>query len=273
MKQKVFRLWFLATLAVLAAAGAALAQEVTFKDPVGDDNGPGTYKYPTDSVYKPGSFDLTELHVKASGGNANFDVSVNSTLEDPWRMGGGFAVQMIFIFVRTGDSSPSYTQGLPGLNIQFAPEDAWNKCIILSPQPPSRVKAEVDAKAPSMKAAVLIPVRTKAAGKTISGSVSLKDLGTGDLSAWGYQVIMQSNEGFPAKTDLLTRKVNEYEGQHRFGGGNDGDCDPHAMDILAGNGTGDPSEVDEQHKMLAYECNPDGTSKKMATLRMVYRKK
>ena len=272
MMQKVCRLTWLAALAVLTAAGAALAQEVTFKDPVGDDNGPGTYKYPTDAVYKPGSFDLTGLKVKASGSNVDFEVSVNSTLEDPWRMNVGFAVQMIFIFVRTG-SGPSFTQGLPGLNVAFGPEDAWNKCVILSPQPPSRVKAEVDAKASSLKAAILVPVRTKGSGRTISGSVPMKDLGTGDLTAWGYQVIMQSNEGFPAKEDLLTRKVNEYEGQHRFGGGNDGDCDPHVMDILAGSGNGDTSEVDEQHKMLAYECNPDGTSKKMATLRMVYRKK
>ena len=43
---------------------------------------------------------------------------------------------------------------------------------------------------------------------------------------------MQSNEGFPDGKDLLTRKVNEYEGQHRFGGGTDTDCDPHVIDIL-----------------------------------------
>ena len=54
---------------------------------------------------------------------------------------------------------------------------------------------------------------------------------------------MQSNEGFPDGKDLLTRKVNEYEGQHRFGGGTDGDCDPHVIDILAGNGTGAADEV------------------------------
>ncbi len=68
---------------------------------------------------------------------------------------------------------------------------------------------------------------------------------------------MQSNEGFPADTDLLTRKVNEYEGQHRFGGGTDYDCDPHVMDILG------------DHGMLAYECEADGTPVKMATLSMV----
>ena len=82
---------------------------------------------------------------------------------------------------------------------------------------------------------------------------------------------MQSNEGFPAGNDLLTRKVNEYEGQHRFGGGNDGDCDPHVIDMLAGSGKGDASEAKAQHDMLKYECGADGTSKTKATLTMVRR--
>jgi carbohydrate-binding DOMON domain-containing protein len=273
MRRIGLRIPLLGLLGAALFASAVAAQEVSFRDPVGDDNGPGGYKYPTDAVYKPGSFDMTDFKMKVSGGNANFEVSVNASLEDPWSMGKGFCVQMVFIFIKTGGSSPSYTQGLPGLNIQFAPEDAWNKVVILSPQPQSRVKAEVDSKAPGVKSAVLIPVRTKGSGKTISGSVALKEIGEGDPTAWGYQVVMQSNEGFPAKGDLLTRKVNEYEGQHRFGGGNDADCDPHAMDILAGNGSGDSAEIEEQHKMLAYECNPDGTSKKMATLKMVHLKK
>jgi hypothetical protein len=43
------------------------AREDSYWDPVGDDNGPGTYTYPTDAVYKRGSFDLTELKVKSQG--------------------------------------------------------------------------------------------------------------------------------------------------------------------------------------------------------------
>ena len=83
---------------------------------------------------------------------------------------------------------------------------------------------------------------------------------------------MQSNEGFPDGKDLLTRKVNEYEGQHRFGGGTDTDCDPHVIDILAGDGAGAPDEVQKQHDMLKYTCNPDGTRKSGAVLTMVYKK-
>jgi hypothetical protein len=177
---------------------------------------------------------------------------------------------MIFIFIDTDHKEGSgFTQGLPGLNVQFAPADAWDRAIILSPQSSSRVRSEVEGKAAAMKGAVLVPNRTRGSSRTISGSVPLADLGGGDPSTWGVQVVMQSNEGFPASTDLLTRKVNEYEGQHRFGGGNDGECDPHVMDMLAGQGTGDAAEAEAQFKALAHECGPDGTVKTLATLPMV----
>ena len=273
MKLGRWTIGYMAALACVVLASTAAAAGISFKDPAGDDNGPGGYTYSTDAVYKPGSFDITGFRMTPRGKKADFEADVNSTLEDPWRMGGGFSVQMIFILIDTdGKEGSGFTQGLPGLNVSFAAADAWDRCIILSPQPQGRVKSEIDAKVSAdMKKAVLVPIRTKGAGRTISGSVDLTALGEGDPMTWGYQVLMQSNEGFPAKSDLLTRKVNEYEGQHRFGGGNDGDCDPHVMDLLAG-GTGDKSEIEAQHQMLQYECNEDGTSKKMAELKMVHGK-
>jgi len=250
----------IAAAALAALSGtAAFAQEVVFKDPTGDDKGPGNYTYPTDGVYKPGSFDITQFRAKASGGKLDVEVSVNANLEDPWRMGGGFSVQMVFVFIDTKEGG--HTEGLPGLNIQFAPNSAWEKVIILSPQPAARVRNEVAQKAGALKGDVIVPARTRGSGRTLSAQVDLKEIGEGDPSKWGWQVVMQSNEGFPAGTDLLTRKVNEYEGQHRFGGGTDTDCDPHVMDILG--------DMDAQKAQLAYECNPDGTAKQKATLKMV----
>lgn len=259
-----FRTGALAVAAGLLLASAVTAQKVSFKDPTGDDNGPGSYTYPTDAVYKRGSFDLTGLDVESKGGKVTFDVTLNSPLEDPWGMKVGFATQMIFIFLDTGPGG--FTETVPGLNVKFDEANAWDKVVILSPQPPGRVKDEVTNKVPADRAgAVLVPSRTKGAGRTISGAVELD----GDPTQWGYQVVVQSNEGFPDGKDVLTRKVNEYEGQHRFGGGNDGDCDPHAVDVLAGSGTGDAAEAQAQHDMLKYECNPDGSAKTGAVLKMV----
>ena len=263
-----------AALALVALGATASAQQITFKDPTGDDNGPGTYKYPTDTVYKPGSFDLTQFAVKKNGDKLDFEVTVNSSLEDPWKMGVGFAVQMVMIFIDQDQKEGSgFTDGLPGLYVKFAPADAWDKAVILSPQGASRVKAEVASKAPAMKDAVLVPERTKGSGRKIFASVPLKNLGgDGDFTKWGYQVLVQSNEGFPDSKEVLTRRVNEYEGQHRFGGGKDGLCDPHVMDILAGDGKGDKSEIDAQHQMLKYECAEDESVKSMATLTTVHQK-
>ena len=240
-------------LAVLLAAPATA--QVKFDDPTGDDNGPGGYIYPTDAVYTGGSFDLTGFELSVKGKNASVDVSVNSNLEDPWGMGVGFAVQMVFVFIDNAEGG--FSDGLPGTNVKFAEGHEWDKCIILSPQTSARVKEEVGAKAEAMMDAIVVPSRTTGRGRTITGRLKLDDLGEGDPATWGYQVVMQSNEGFPADTDLLTRKVNEFEGQHRFGGGTDYDCDPHAMDILG------------DHGMLAYECEPDGSPVEMATLEMV----
>ena len=253
----------------LALAGAARADGVKFTDPVGDDKGPGNYTYPTDSVYTKGSFDLVEFEV-TGGDSPDFKVTLNDKLADPWGMGVGFAVQMIFVFIDTdGVAGSGHTEGLPGLNVQFAPESAWEKVVILSPQPAVRVAKEAEAKAGALAKDIVTPRRTTGSGRTIGGKVKLADIGAGDPSKWGYQVVVQSNEGFPDKTDLLTRKVNEFEGQHRFGGGNDGDCDPHVMDLLAGKGEGKPEEAQAQYDMLKYECGADGSSVKKATLSVV----
>lgn len=248
-------------IASMIAFGATAAQAVEFTDPRGDDKGPGTYVYPTDGVYKPGSFDLTKFSAVKSGDAVDFSVEVAAGLEDPWGMGGGFAVQMVFIFIKTGAGGNSATP--PGLNVVFAAGHEWNKVVVLSPQKKARVGGEATAKTGALAKDIVVPNLTRGRGRTITGTVPLSELGgDGNVESWGYQVVMQSNEGFPAAGDFLTRKVNEYEGQHRFGGGNDGDCDPHVLDVLDG-----PDA--KQSEMLAYTCGPDGKATKMATLKMV----
>jgi len=250
-----------ACLAFMLVLATSAVHAVSFDDPKGDDKGPGTYIYPTDSVYKPGSFDLTRVTITKKGDQAEFAVDVNSSLEDPWGMGVGFSVQMVFIFIK--NAPDGHADGLPGLNLKFAPGHEWNKVVILSPQKKARVVGEAQTKAPKLVADIVVPNTTRGNNRTIKGTVPLSELGgDGNVDAWAYQVVMQSNEGFPAAGDLLTRKVNEYEGQHRFGGGSDGDCDPHAMDVLDG-----PDA--KQSEMLAYTCGPNGESVKPATLKMI----
>jgi prepilin-type processing-associated H-X9-DG protein len=252
----------------LFVSSIAIAQIIEFKDPRGDDKGPGTYIYPSDPVYKPGSFDLTELKVDVGGGKIYFDVGINSAVEDPWRTGTGFSVQMIFIFI--DNAKGGFKDCPPGVNAAFADGHEWDKLVIISPQQPGRVRTEVAKKMPeARRSAVVVPLRVKGLGQYIAAEADLNGLGEGDPSQWGYQVLMLGQEGFPAGNDLLTRRVNEFEGQHKFGGGHDGDCDPHIIDLLAGKGVGDQNEINLQKKMLAHSCNTDGTSNKVSILTMI----
>lgn len=260
-----------------AAAGAAGGRALTLSDPTGDDDGPGTYRYPTDAVYEAGSFDLTKLTVAPSGNEVELTVGVASRIEDRWDSrvwgGNGFSVQMVFVFIDTDHVAGSgVTESLPGLNVSFAPGEAWDKVVIISPQAPTRVSSEISQKAARLADRIIVPQATRASGKNLVAVVSAAQLGGMPQPSWGYQVLMQSNEGFPAKTDLLTRKVDEYEGPHRFGGGTDYDNDPHAVDILVPPAKGGADEKAKQHELLsAYDKDTtEPKAEDLAVVPMVY---
>lgn len=241
---------------LIASAGDAT---LTLTDPAGDDNGPGSYKYPTAPVYTKNSFDLRKLDIVDKGDKVEFRVTVGARIEDPWNSkdwdGNGFSIQFAQIYIDTDhEKGKGFEGALPGLgSLKWADDEAWDKVVLLSPQGRAKLSGEL-RKAGAMKAAVVIPSVTRAQGSTLVATVKKSDLGTTPLGKWGFQVAMQSNEGFPLATDLLTRPVNETGGEHRFGGGSDGDCDPQVLDIFAGKAKGEASEVAEQHRALAYKC-------------------
>ncbi len=261
----------LALLALMAPA-TGWAADIVLHDPSGDDRGPGGYVYPTDPIYEKGSFDLRKVTISSQGDQAEIRVRLGAKIKDPWRSkewgGNGFSLQMVFLFV---DSVPGqgHTAGIPGLNVTFDPKAGWDKVVIISPQPAKRLRSEAAGKAPAMAADVVIPRITRARGKDLVATVDLADLGSAPSPTWGYQAIVQSNEGYPGKGDLLTRKVNEYEGPHRFGGGHDGDCDPHVFDMLAPPARGEDAEKGTQRAILgAHTCDAEGAGER-AVLPMV----
>lgn len=261
---------------IAAVATPAGAETLTFADPAQDDFGPGAYSYPTDAVYKRGTFDLREVVLEDKGAKVEIRVTVSAPIEDPWDSkswdGNGFSLQMVQVYLDTAPGG-GRTETLPGLNAGFAKEDGWEKVVVISPQGRTRLEAELGAKAGTMKANVVIPQKTTARGKTLVAVVKAADLGGAPKATWGVQAVMQSNEGYPAEDDLLTRKVNEYPGQHRFGGGSDFECDPHVLDVLVAPAEGADGEKAAQKAALAYECGADGRAVRGAILPMVRKAK
>lgn len=263
-------------LSLLSAcvAAPAFAGNVTFSDPKGDDFGPGTYKYPTKAEYKKGSFDLTKVEIKDKGSDLEITIGVNAAVEDPWESakwptpGNGFSLQTFQIYVDTdGKAGSGESATLPGQNGTFADDSRWEKVIFVSPQANKEITSRLDQKAKAMKDKVVLPTKVSAKGKEITAIVKKADLGGIDPAKVGWQVLVSSNEGFDNQpgNGILTRTVNEFEGEHRFGGGDDGDSDPNFVDVLAGKGKGSDDEIAAQKDMLKY----DAAKKQKCALHMV----
>jgi carbohydrate-binding DOMON domain-containing protein len=239
----------------------ALGATVKLKDPAGDDNGPGSYVYPTKAEYKKGSFDIREVKIAEKGANLEISIEVGASIEDPWDSkkwpspGNGFSLQMFQIYVDTdGKKGSGHDEALPGMNATFADDSRWEKVIVIGAHSSKKVKSEVDAKAGDLAKDVVLPKKVSASGKIIKAVIAKKDLGKFKLNSAGWQVLSASAEGYPKDKDILSRRVNEFEGEHRFGGGDDGMSDPHFVDVVAGKAKGDASEVKAQHDMLKYDA-------------------
>ena len=261
-------------LAAFGTALPALAGDVSYKDPKGDDFGPGTYKYPSKVDYKKGSFDLTELEIKEKGSDLEITIGVNAAIEDPWDSakwptpGNGFSLQMFQIYLDVDGKPGSGEQGtLPGMNGTFAEDSRWEKVIIVSPQANKEITSRIDQKAKALKGKIVLPTKVSAKGKKVTAIVKKSDLGGVDPKKLGVQILVSSNEGFDSQPQngILARTVNEYEGEHRFGGGDDGDTDPHFIDVLAGPAKGGDDEIAAQKEQLKY----DAAKKQRAVLKMV----
>lgn len=257
-----------------ALSSSALAANVSFSDPKGDDNGPGTYTYPTDPAYKKGSFDLTDVVITDKGDTLEIVLGVNAAIEDPWDSakwptpGNGFSLQMFQLYVDTDSKAGSgEANALPGQNATFADNARWEKVIVVSPQANKEITSRLDQKAKAMKDKVVLPTKVSAKGKKVTAIVKKSDLGITDPAKVGWQVLLSSNEGYDKDPNngVLTRIVNEIEGQHRFGGGDDGDADANFVDCLAGKAKGGDDEKAAQAAMLKF----DAKAKKKPVLTMV----
>jgi len=101
-------------------------------DPVGDDNGPGTYVYPTADVFKPGVFDMTRFRVVERGVKIVFEIYVRDLGGNPWNGPNGFCLQYPQIYIRTTMNLPSRNDTY-GLNVDLAENSSWHIAILLAP--------------------------------------------------------------------------------------------------------------------------------------------
>jgi glucoamylase len=96
------------------------------QDPTGDDNGPGTYAYPTDPVFVPGEFDLTNMQVSQDMTNVYIQFKIAKLVNT---FGSDFGAQLLDLYVRNpaSTSTPLTSAAAASRNYTIAPADAWTE--------------------------------------------------------------------------------------------------------------------------------------------------
>ncbi|GAA2233803.1 hypothetical protein GCM10010401_02060 [Rarobacter faecitabidus] len=120
--------------AVLNGARSAASSEVsqfgtlvgTLSDPTGDDNGPGTYEYPKNGVYAPGSFDLTGVRVYDTGNGLTFVTAINAPIDNPWGC-DTICLQHVEIYLGSGDGSAVPARA--GTNLSAS--SPWSRAVVI----------------------------------------------------------------------------------------------------------------------------------------------
>jgi carbohydrate-binding DOMON domain-containing protein len=125
---------FLIVYSILQSGGATEEEPGIFAitDPVGDDNGPGTYQYPTNEVFRSdqGLFDLTGFSIKNDGEDYLLRFSF-AELTDPWKGKFGFSLPLIQVYIDNleGGSIELFREGA---NVRLDSRHPWDKLLKLS---------------------------------------------------------------------------------------------------------------------------------------------
>ena len=212
----------------LSAAAPVQSQVITtLTDPTGDDYGPGSYTYPTNSVFTAGSFDITELQVRVEGSRVYFTVDVNAALADPWGSGAGFSLQSIDIYVdKDGVHNSGATWALDGRNARVSPANAWEVALWCAP-PFDDFRSRVVFPGGGFDTTQVRTTVSQADGKiTVS---ALKSVVGTPTSSWRYLVLMLGQNGYETGR---VRQVRAVSSEWDFGGGTDGTSDSNIMDVV-----------------------------------------
>jgi glucoamylase len=228
-----------AQVTVSAEGGGSTVLDVT--DPAGDDNGPGTYQYPTAADFAAGSFDLTRFQVSSDGTFAYLRVTLANLVPT---FGATDGAQLLDVYVHVpGASSTSTQAAFASRNYAIAPSGAWSQRVevqgFASP-------VWVNAAGTSVGTASALAVQ---ADKTITIALPEAQFGT-PASGWGFSVVLAGQDGFSPDQ---ARAFTATPGADTFGvcaaGGTAPVCSvdpstvPKAMDVITPAGVSQATEL------------------------------
>ncbi|AEX85885.1 alpha-amylase/alpha-mannosidase [Marinitoga piezophila KA3] len=229
--------------------GGKLVKE--FKDPIGDEDGPGGYTYPKDGAFEPfkGLWDIEWVKVYDADDSIVFKFKFGE-ITNPWGAPKGFSHQLINIYLDTKDGGKVSTYK-EGARVQFDTAHPWDYFIKIAGWPSY---GQLLADSNDQEFPEGVQVECDPGEKIISVIVMKKYLKMDSNKIFAYFMV-GSQDGYGADH---FRAVTPESGQWTLGGypSDAGDFGPFVLDIIVPEGY-------DQHKVLS---SYDASKEKYATL-------
>jgi len=173
-------------------------------DPAGDDNGPGTYQYPTSSNFAPGSFDLTRFQVLQQGDTVYLRTTLRNLVDT---FGSPDGAQLLDVYIHQPGATPTSTEAaFTSRHYSIAPDDAWSQRIEVQ-----GFAGPVWQDANADQVGTVSGVVAAPAAKTITIALPAAELGTPG-SGWSFSVVLTGQDGFSSdQARGFTPTPQEYQ--------------------------------------------------------------
>jgi glucoamylase len=212
-------------------------------DPGGDDNGPGTYAYPTSSAFTAGSFDITRFQVLTKDGVVYLRTTLRALAPT---FGNPIGAQLLDVYVHDPAASATSTAAaFPARNYTIAGADAWSQRLEIQGFA-SPVWLDAGGSAPGTVTAVVSSPITR----TITVALPQARFGTPG-SGWSFAVVLTGQDGFsPDQARSFTPTPQDFTFGVCAPGGSAPICsvDPgtvaKAMDVITPPGADQATELD-----------------------------
>lgn len=171
-------------------------------DPTGDDNGPGTFQYPTASDFRPGAFDLTGLTVNKTATDVYLTVGIRNLTPT---FGSDLGAQLLDVYVHDPLAAATSTQAAyASRNYTIAPADTWSELVeaqgFASPK-------WTDPAGTSLGSPLQV---VNPADDTVTLQLPISAFGTVS-SGWAFTVTLTAQDGFqPDQARVFTATPGAY---------------------------------------------------------------
>jgi len=247
----------LAQMTIPAGGGANTSTEKVigeFDDRADDDNGPGTYSYPTSSVFEPHSFDLKRVSLSITDKNLIFRVELNGPIANVWNSPIGLSVQTFDIYI---DKDPGKGTGarklLDGRNAALSKGNGWEYALWIEGWEQQLYAADAKGNV-STKNNPHVTVEIDPAG-VATIAAPLAQLGDGNPETWGYAIAILGQDAFPAQGVLRVRDVDSVASEWRFGGAPNDTNHTRIVDVLDAPGAKAGDENSLSHYRASMETD------------------